>query len=88
MHETDLGKITTQPANYFSSPMKLVECNELEPNAKLIALKEWEFEVRQIAVASEESMNASATTTLKDVHDAMRALGHEPGDDTDPGGKA
>lgn len=88
MHEPDIVELTSKPATYFSSPMKIVESEELQTSAKLIALKEWEFEVRQLEVATEENMYANASTTLQEIHEAMRALGHEPQSDAVPGGKA
>jgi len=39
-------------------------------------------------VATEETMLASATTSLQDRHDAMRVLGHEPEEDAGSGSKA
>jgi len=88
MHEPDIAELTANPATYFSSPMEIVETEKLQTGAKLIALKQWEFEVRQLDVASEENMNALSKTTLQDVHQAMRALGHDPESDPAPGGKA
>jgi hypothetical protein len=88
MHEPDLAELTSRPASYFASPMDLVASTQLQTSAKLMALKEWEFEIRQLDVATEENMCAAQTTTLQDVHEAMRALGHEPEADAAPGGKA
>lgn len=88
MHETDLEELTGNPATYFSSPMDIVENDKLQESAKLLALKQWEFEIRQLEVATEENMLAVSKTTLQDVHEAMRALGHEPDSDPAPGGKA
>ncbi len=88
MHEQDITELISNPATYFSSPMGIVDSKALQTSAKLIALKEWEFEVRQLEVATEENMPATATTTLQDVHNAMRALGQEPDSEALPGGKA
>lgn len=88
MYEKNLAEIISKPASYFSSPMEIVNSTRLQTSAKLIALNEWEFEVRQLEVATEENMNAIASTTLQDVHKAMRALGQEPGAGNSPGGKA
>lgn len=88
MHEPDIAELTSNPATYFSSPMDIVDSEQLQASAKLVALKQWEFEVRQLEVATEENMNAVAKTTLQDVHEAMRALGHAPESDPAPGGKA
>jgi hypothetical protein len=87
MHESDIEELTSQPATYFSSPMAIVDSEELEPSAKLIALKQWEFEIRQLEIATEENMYAVSKTTLQDVHEAMRALGYEPESDPSPGGR-
>ena len=88
MHEPDLTELTSRPASYFASPMELAKSTRLQTSAKLAALKEWEFDVRQLEVATEENMGAAQRTTLQEVHEAMRALGHEPETDPTPGGKA
>ncbi|MCB1706203.1 MAG: hypothetical protein KDI17_15170 [Halioglobus sp.] len=88
MHEKNLAEIISKPAMYFSSPMEIVNSKQLQTSAKLIALNEWEFEVRQLEVATEENMNAVASTTLQDIHNAIRALGQQPGTGNQPGGKA
>jgi hypothetical protein len=88
MHEPDVAELTSRPASYFNRPMDLVASMQLQRSAKLIALREWEFEIRQLDVATEENMGAAATTTLQEVHEAMRALGHKPESDAAPGGKA
>ena len=88
MHEQNIAEIISKPATYFSSPMEVVNSARLQADAKLIALKEWEFEVRQLEVATEENMDATAKTTLQDIHAAMRKLGQEPNADALPGGKA
>lgn len=77
MHESDIGELTSKPATYFSSPMEIVNSDKLETNAKYLALKRWEFEVSQVDVTSEENMNAISKTTLQEVRDALRALGHD-----------
>lgn len=88
MDTPDINDMTSKPATYFASPNEVVESDKLQPDDKLVALKEWEFEVRQQAVATEENMGATSAVTLQDVHQAMRALGHEPESDSTPGGKA
>lgn len=88
MYEADLEELISKPATYFSDPMEIVQDERLRDSAKILALKQWEFEVRQLDVATEENMYAVAKTTLQDVHNAMRALGHEPETDPAPGGKA
>jgi energy-converting hydrogenase Eha subunit H len=88
METPDITDMTSKPAMYFARPEDIVESDKLQPGDKLAALREWEFDVRQQAVATEENMAATAAVTLQDVHNAMRALGHEPDNDTSPGGKA
>ena len=88
MKEKEVKERVTKPEQYFSSPNEVVQCQDLPIAAKIEALKTWEFDIRQLEVASEENMDASSSTSLQDVHDAMHALGHSATTEAIPGGKA
>lgn len=88
MNENELKERVNKPEQYFCSPHEIVECHDLSVTEKIEALKTWEFDIRQLEVASEENMDASTSTSLRDVHDAMHALGHSATNDAVPGGKA
>ena len=80
MHESDMSDLLSRPADFFNSPQELVDSEKLEASAKIVALKQWCSEIRQLQVASDESMTANSSTSLQDVHDAIRHLGHDPGE--------
>lgn len=67
------------PAEYFSNPQQLADSKKLSTEKKMLALKQWEMDIRQQLVATEENMQSSSTAALTEVHDAMRSIGHEPG---------
>ncbi len=85
MTQDDTQALISNPAERFASPQALVDSDDLSREAKITALKQWDMEVRQLQVATEESMPASDTASLTDVHAALRALGCEP-DDIHSGG--
>ena len=78
MSQNDTQILISNPAKHFSSPQALADSTELSQEAKIIALKQWDMDIRQLAVATEESMQATSKASLTDVHNALRALGHEP----------
>lgn len=85
MTQDDTQTLISNPAERFASPQALLDSDDLSREAKIAALKQWDMEVRQLQVATEESMPASDTASLTDVHTALRALGCEP-DDIHSGG--
>ncbi len=78
MAQNDTQILISNPAKHFSSPQALADADELSREAKITALKQWDMDIRQLTVATEESMQATSKASLTDVHDALRALGQEP----------
>lgn len=78
MSQNDTQILMSNPAEHFSSPQALADADELSREAKVTALKQWDMDIRQLEVATEENMQASSRASLADVHAALRALGHEP----------
>ncbi len=88
MAQDDTQLVISNPAQHFSSPQALAQSEELSREAKIVALKQWDMDVRQLQVATEESMPATTTASLSDVHDALRALGCEPDGEHSGGAKS
>lgn len=78
MSQDDTQLLISNPTQHFTSPEALVQSDSLSREAKIAALKQWDMEVRQLQVATEESMPAASKASLTDVHVALRALGYEP----------
>jgi hypothetical protein len=73
----DVKKALLNPSAVFKRPEEIVESNELSRNQKIEILGRWEYDVRQLQVADEESMTAPRPepVTLDAVLKALRALG-------------
>ncbi|MGH7852881.1 MAG: hypothetical protein ACREP3_05535 [Candidatus Binatia bacterium] len=73
----DVKKALLNPSAVFKRPEEVVESNELSRNQKIEILGRWEYDVRQLQVADEESMTAPRPepVTLDAVLKALRALG-------------
>ena len=73
----DVKKALLNPSAVFERPDEVVQSNELSRDQKIEILGRWEYDVRQLQVADEESMTAPRPepVTLDAVLKALRALG-------------
>lgn len=73
----DVKKALLNPSAVFKRPEEVVQSNELSRDQKIEILGRWEFDVRQLQVADEESMTAPRPepVTLDAVLKALRVLG-------------
>ena len=73
----DVKKALLNPSTVFERPEEVVQSNELSRDQKIEILGRWEYDVRQLQVADEESMTAPRPepVTLDAVLKALRALG-------------
>jgi len=74
------------PASVFPNPMAVCEAEELERNQKVDILRRWEYDLRELQVATEENMGgepsaAAMADLLSQVSAALRRL--DAGDDPD-----
>jgi hypothetical protein len=74
------SEATANPTRFYRAPREVVQDRRLTREEKLAILEAWELEARELAVASEESMNGGEPNLLQDVVDARLELG----DETDP----
>jgi hypothetical protein len=71
----DFEKALVDPALIFKTPAEVLQTDELSRNQKIQILQRWEYDVRELQVAEEESMHGPQAVTLDVVLNALRALG-------------
>lgn len=62
----DKDKAIYNPGNYFKIPMEIVETTFLNLDEKLVALRNWELDIRLNDIAEEENMPAFKSARLSD----------------------
>lgn len=73
----DFKKAMMNPAKLFGSPQKVCEEVSLTREQKIKILRQWEYDAREIEVASEESMTGGSPSLLAEVLKALLQLGVE-----------
>jgi hypothetical protein len=71
----DLEKTVKDPGLTFKRPAQVLQSKDLSWEQKIKILRQWEFDVRELQVAEEESMTGPQPVTLAEVREALRALG-------------
>lgn len=71
----DVEKALVDPSLVFKNPEELLVNNELSREQKIEILRRWEYDVRELQVAEEESMEGPQPVPLDSVLRALRALG-------------
>jgi hypothetical protein len=73
----DVKKALLDPSAVFRAPDEVVETKLLNREQKIEILRRWEYDVRELQVADEESMTAPRPerVTLDAVLKALRAVG-------------
>ncbi len=71
----DVEKALLDPGLVFKTPEELLANNELSREQKIEILRRWEYDVRELQVAEEESMDGPQPVTLDVVLSALRTLG-------------
>jgi hypothetical protein len=73
----EVKKALLNPTAVFKRPEEVVKSDELTRDQKIEILNRWEYDIRQLQVADEESMTAPRPepVTLDAVHKALRTLG-------------
>jgi uncharacterized protein YpuA (DUF1002 family) len=71
-------KALLNPEAVFKKPQEVVKRNDLSREQKIEILRRWEYDVRELQVADDESMTAKpqvTAVTLDAVLNALRSLG-------------
>ena len=71
----DFEKALLDPSFIFKNPDEVVRSGELSRGQKIQILQRWEYDLRELQVAEEESMHGEQSVTLDTVLNALRALG-------------
>jgi hypothetical protein len=73
----DVKKALLNPSAVFKQPEEIVQSQDLTRDQKVEVLSRWEYDIRQLQVADEESMTAARPepVALDAVLKALRALG-------------
>jgi hypothetical protein len=72
----DLAKALLDPTAVFVAPEQVLERDDLSTEYKILVLRRWAYDARELDVAADEGMPAGAEPQVLDrVLDALRALG-------------
>ena len=76
----DIEKALLNPAMVFKTPEEVVDNGDLSREQKIEILRRWEYDLRELQVADEESMTAPKpeAVTLDIVLKALHAVGAPP----------
>ena len=76
----DIEKALLNPAMVFKTPEEVVDSGDLSREQKIEILRRWEYDLRELQVADEESMTAPKPEagTLDIVLKALHAVGAPP----------
>jgi hypothetical protein len=85
MQPNRFSKAMGDVSRAFDHPRDILATHDLSPEQKIKLLKEWEIDLRELQVASEENMtgdNSSGTTAelLRECRGALARLGAADGD--------
>lgn len=73
----DLKKAKKNPAVFFGHPKEVLHNTTLSDEDKIIILKAWEYDARELEVAEEENMVGDSPSLLSDILEALRLLHSE-----------
>lgn len=71
----DVEKALVDPTLVFKTPEEVLQRKDLSREQKIEILRRWEYDVRELQVAEDESMSGPQPVTLDVVLNALRALG-------------
>jgi hypothetical protein len=73
----NVEKALLNPSTIFKQPRDVVERGDLSRDQKIEILRRWEYDIRELQVADDESMTAKepSVITLDVVLNALRSLG-------------
>lgn len=88
MHPSRFGKVLGDVSRAFDRPRDVLDSPDLSPEQKIKLLREWEIDLRELQVASEENMtgDAASEATAELLRECRRALARLGAADGDGGG--
>jgi hypothetical protein len=85
----DINKMRKDVASYYHHPREILADDDLERDQMVTLLQDWELDLRQLMIASEENMAPAGIdrsgTLLAAVHKSLDALGAKPLEDAPQG---
>lgn len=79
----DKKRAKTTPSEEFTSPSDVLKADELTRSEKIDVLHRWEYDARELDVATEENMPAPNPSDLLDqILEALKELGAESVNDS------
>lgn len=88
MHPNHFNKVLGDVSRAFDRPGDVLDSPDLSSEQKIKLLREWEIDLRELQVASEENMTGEATpgATAELLRECRRALARLGATDGDGGG--
>lgn len=74
----DYDKALLDPASVFGTPDKVIAEGSLTREQKIDILLRWEYDARELEVATEENMGGAKPSCLDKVLKALNDLGYDP----------
>jgi hypothetical protein len=89
MKSKNLAALRKDVASHYRHPRDILADDELSQDDKIALLQEWEVDLRQLMIASEENMPSASIDRsgflLNAVHKSLAALGAKPLDEAPAG---
>ena len=80
----DIEKALLDPSSVFSGTEDVLSAEGLSREQRIEILKRWEYDARELDVATEENMPGTNSSCLQDVIKALDKLGYDPDLDKEP----
>ncbi|HEY1382782.1 MAG TPA: hypothetical protein VGF43_04160 [Dongiaceae bacterium] len=82
MDQQSFEKLVVDVSTHFSTPDQLIAAEDLTREQKLTLLRQWEYDLHLLQVATEENMTSDAppgnnAEKIREVHAAAEKLGAE-----------
>lgn len=71
----DIERAKLNPSSIFISPQKVTEEESLTTDEKIEILRRWEYDAREMQVATEENMPGTNSDILSEVLEELNKLG-------------
>lgn len=72
------------PSSHFSAPSDILDHPALNRTQKIELLGQWEYDARELEVATEENMGGTSASRLPDILEALATLNADPHPDQGP----
>ena len=72
---TDIEKALLDPSSEFDTPGDVLKAGDISREQKIEILRRWEYDARELLVASEENMPGNNSDILDRVLEALNTLG-------------